>query len=65
MHEKLTLFGEKLYGRRWKKPLVQALGYRRETISRWALGKQPIPDAAVKAIDLLNQKPAFPRLDVY
>lgn len=33
--------------------MAQALGYRRETISRWASGKQPIPISIEKTLILL------------
>ncbi|KTC84432.1 MULTISPECIES: DNA methyltransferase [Legionella] len=52
----LTLIGKKHYGTRWKTPLAHALGYRRETISRWASGKQIIPVSAAKALCLLDKQ---------
>lgn len=50
----LSMIGQKLYGSRWKTPMAKALGYRRETISRWASGKQPVPVAARKTLMLLD-----------
>ena len=54
--KELHATGLKIYGSRWKTPLAKALGYRRETVSRWASGKQPIPVAAEKALLLLDKQ---------
>ena len=52
----LVIIGKKLYGSRWKTPLAKALGYRRETVSRWATGKQSIPMSAEKTLFLLDKQ---------
>ncbi|WP_078061426.1 site-specific DNA-methyltransferase [Legionella saoudiensis] len=52
----LAIIGKKLYGSRWKTPLSKDLGCRRETVSRWASGKQPIPVSAERTLILLSSQ---------
>ncbi|WP_147279887.1 DNA methyltransferase [Legionella worsleiensis] len=52
----LILIGKKLYGSRWKTQLAKNLGYCRETVSRWANGKQPIPITAKKTLHMLDNQ---------
>lgn len=54
--EELSEIGKKLLGNRWKTPLAKEIGIARETLSRWASGKQPIPAIAINSITLLSQK---------
>lgn len=47
--------GERLYGRRWKTPLAQSIGVRRETISRMVNGHRSITRQVETAARLLDQ----------
>ena len=42
-----------LFGRRWKTPLADYLGVKRETVSRWANGAQEMPQHARRVVSLL------------
>jgi hypothetical protein len=56
-NEELIKTGRYLFGNRWKTPLAKEIGVARETVSRWASGKQKIPTTAAKALNLLKQQP--------
>jgi len=53
----LIALGERLYGTRWKTPLAQALGLRRESVSRLAHGHAPISRQVAAALRLLDIVP--------
>lgn len=56
--QELSRIAKTRFGSRWKTPLSKELGVTRETVYRWASGKQPISSTAAKAIQLLDyQKP--------
>lgn len=59
-NDELSLIGLKLYGNRWKAFLARAINVERETVSRWASGKQSISSTAVAAIRLLEQQKPSP-----
>jgi len=49
----LRAAGERLYGRRWHRPLAKALGVDRRTVDRWAIGQARISTATEMAIRTL------------
>ena len=55
--EEVVKIGQRLYGRRaWMPRMAEALGARRETVSRWARGIiSPTPAAAVAIRGLLDK----------
>lgn len=54
----LAEIGEGLHGKRWRAPLGRDLNVRRETVSRWANGREPIPRDKALAIVALERRPA-------
>ena len=53
----IMIWGEALYGERWRKPLAERLGVDESTVRRWAAGKFVMPeDAIVRTRGLLRAK---------
>lgn len=50
----LRIYGEALFGPRWKSELARALGVTDRTMRRWDAGTHPIPDTL--AADLAKLK---------
>ncbi len=56
--EALADIGTARHGSRWKSPLAREIGVTRETMSRWASGRFPIPQDKALALRGLQQSPS-------
>ena len=50
---RLRRTGEDLYGRKWKRPMAEALGVTIRSIDRWLSGQHKINERTAKAVKSL------------